>query len=81
VSVVLHRYHWSVKIFEETHNPGNAQLIVMEREPSQRGVYYKLSQESRAAITLPEQVLQHEDYERQRQIKISANMFSMAHDQ
>jgi len=37
------RYHWSVEIFEETRNPGNAQLMVMEREMTHGGVYYNLT--------------------------------------
>jgi len=71
-------YHWSVEIFEETRNPGNAQLMVMEREMTHGGVYYNLTKESREQITLPEKAVKHEDVERRRQMKISGNMFSFS---
>jgi len=33
--LLMRYYQWSVRSFERTHNPGNAELIVLERQPNQ----------------------------------------------
>ena len=35
--LLMRYYQWSVRSFERTHNPGNAQLIVLQREPPSEG--------------------------------------------
>jgi len=67
-------YHWSVNIFEETYNPRNAAMMVMERDASHGAAYFNLTSASREAIKLPQAALEHEDTERRRQMQISANM-------
>lgn len=73
--ILMRWYHWSVEAFEETYNPGNAQLMVMERHTdAEGGLYYVLAPEAIAAIRLPEEAQAQEEIERKRQLLITKNM-------
>jgi broad specificity phosphatase PhoE len=47
-------YHWPVELFEQTTNPGNAQLMVMERDLDEPdSTYYHLAPATMEAIGVP----------------------------
>lgn len=73
--ILMRWYHWSVESFEATYNPGNAQLMVMDRQLDESGgLYYSLSAETIRTIRLPEEAQAAEKSERQRQLLITKNM-------
>lgn len=73
--ILMRWYHWSVEAFEQTYNPGNAQLMVMERQiDAHGGLYYTLAKDTIAAIRLPEDAQAQEAIERKRQLLITKNM-------
>merc|ERR1712216_189200 len=51
---IMRWFQYTVEEFEQTKNPANASMIVMERQEDSDGrQYFELTEESRAAISMP----------------------------